>query len=46
MIMIVEIPDDIGDFSEVITEIENAGKQEGLQIHVMHEDIFDAMHTV
>ncbi len=46
MIMIVEIPDDIGDFSEVITEIENAGKQEGLQIHVMHEEIFDAMHTV
>ena len=31
MIMIVEIPDDLGDFSEIITEIENAGKQQRSQ---------------
>ena len=46
MIMIVEIPDDMGQFDKMVSEIESAGEKEGLKIHVMHEDIFNAMHTV
>lgn len=45
MIMIVEIPE-----GESVTEIASSfgeeGKTEGLQIRVMQEDIFDAMHAI
>lgn len=46
MIMIVEIPEDAENFHKVAEEIENLGVSEGLQIHVMHEGIFNAMHTI
>ena len=44
MIMIVEMPEecDVNTFSE----LKKAGEEQGLQIHVMHEDIFNAMHTI
>ena len=44
MIMIVEVPSDKD--SQAASELEELGKGEGLQIHVMHEDIFNAMHTI
>ncbi len=44
MIMIVEMPEgsDAGTFSD----LKNEGLAQGLAIHVMHEDIFNAMHVV
>ncbi|MCR4676806.1 MAG: ACT domain-containing protein [Sphaerochaetaceae bacterium] len=44
MIMIVEIPQE--NDASVITELEELGEGQGLKIHVMHEDIFNAMHTI
>lgn len=46
MIMIVEIPEDGENFHKVAAEIEGLGEEQGLQIHVMHEGIFNAMHTI
>ncbi|MBR4445911.1 MAG: ACT domain-containing protein [Solobacterium sp.] len=46
MIMIVEMPEDMNSFHQVQEEIEALGEPEHLKIHVMHEDIFNAMHTV
>lgn len=46
MIMIVEIDKltiPFTDFSDKVGEI---GKQNGLEIHAMHEDIFDSMHKI
>lgn len=45
MIMIVEIPED-KSVSEIASSFEEEGKTEGLQIRVMQEDIFDAMHAI
>ena len=46
MIMIVDIPEDLDNFHKVADEMEQEGDSEGLKIHVMHEDIFNAMHTI
>ena len=46
MIIIVEIPEELKDFSELVNELETLGSGENLKIHVMHEDIFNAMHKV
>ena len=46
MIMIVTIPDDLDNFHSFVQEMEEEGKKVGLSIHVMHEDIFNAMHTI
>lgn len=46
MIMIVEIPEDLKDIHQVIKDFEDLGAKEGLSVHVMHEDIFNAMHTI
>lgn len=47
MIMTVEVPAELEDhFEDLVTDIEKAGDAEGLKIHLMHEDIFDAMHTI
>lgn len=34
------------DFVSLAHEIEEAGKEMGLVIHVMHEDVFDSMHRI
>ena len=34
------------DFVSLSKELENAGREMGLVIHVMHEDVFDAMHRI
>lgn len=46
MIMIVEYNDDRTSFMAFVNELEEAGAKEGLKIHVMHEDLFTAMHKL
>ncbi|MBO4769308.1 MAG: ACT domain-containing protein [Clostridia bacterium] len=46
MIMIVDIDRlkiPFGDFSDSMSEL---GREKALEIHVMHEDIFNSMHRV
>ena len=45
MIMIVELPEEteLQKFSKDMQELE---VEQGIKIHVMHEDIFNAMHTI
>jgi ACT domain-containing protein len=46
MIMLVDISTIKGDFSELVDRMESLGKELGLSIHTMHEDIFNSMHTI
>lgn len=46
MIMIVDITDMKGDFSEFADSMEAHGKGRNLEIHVMHENIFNSMHEI
>ncbi len=46
MIMIADFPLDAGHFQETADDLEERGIEQGLKIHVMHEDIFNAMHTI
>ncbi|MBQ1518609.1 MAG: ACT domain-containing protein, partial [Ruminococcus sp.] len=46
MIMLVDISSIKGDFSELVDRMESLGKELGLSIHTMHEDIFNSMHTI
>ena len=46
MVMVVEIDSltiPFGDFVDVLTML---GKENNLEIHTMHEDIFNAMHKI
>lgn len=45
MIMIVEIPEEL-KVQDISKEFEKYGKDEGLEIHVMAEEIFNAMHKI
>ena len=45
MIMIVEIPENLR-VPDVASAFQEDGQKEGLQIQVMQEDIFNAMHTI
>lgn len=45
MIMIVEIPEG-SSVQEASKSFEELGKNQGLEIHVMAEEIFNAMHTI
>ncbi len=46
MIMLAEIDDLSVDFSAFVDVLEALGKQRGLVIHAMHEDIFNTMHHI
>ena len=46
MIMIVDISGLNIRFTEFVDVMENTGKENGLVIHAMHEDIFNAMHRI
>ncbi|MFV0552062.1 MAG: ACT domain-containing protein [Anaerorhabdus sp.] len=46
MFMIVEINKNTDGFVEFVNHMEEKGKSNNLVIHVMHEDIFNAMHTI
>lgn len=45
MIMIAEMPEG-QTVQSIAKDFEDMGNKEGLKIHVMHEDIFNAMHTI
>ena len=38
--------DDKYSFTDFVDELVNDGKKENLEIHVMHEDIFNLMHKI
>lgn len=46
MTMLIEISDLSIEFSAFSDELKKAGEEMGLQIHVMHEDIFNSMHKI
>ena len=46
MIMWVEMDGSEKDFVTISKELEDAGTEMGLIIHVMHEDVFDSMHRI
>ena len=46
MIMLVEIDNINVDFSSFADGMERVGKENGVDIRVMHEDIFNAMHKI
>ena len=46
MFMMVNIDKLKVDFNDFVDELINDGKKENLEIHVMHEDIFNLMHKI
>ena len=46
MIMLVDITGISGDFSALVDRMDSLGKELGLSIHTMHEDIFNSMHSI
>ena len=46
MIMMVDISKIDPPFTNFVEDLEDLGKGMGLSIHVMHEDLFNAMHTI
>lgn len=46
MIMLVNLDHMKGDFSDFVDAMSGLGQQRGLVIHTMHEEIFNAMHTI
>ena len=46
MIMLGDISDIKGDFSELVDRMTALGTELGLSIHTMHEDIFNSMHSI
>ena len=46
MIMLADIDTLKVPFSEFSDKLSELGREKGLDIHTMHEDIFNAMHTI
>ena len=46
MTMLIEISGLTIGYVDFAEKLKSAGTEMGLQIHVMHEDIFNAMHTI
>ncbi|MBD5383921.1 MAG: ACT domain-containing protein [Ruminococcaceae bacterium] len=46
MTMMIEISQLTIDYIDFAEKLKNAGAEMGLQIHVMHEDIFNSMHKI
>ena len=46
MIMLVDIDNINTDFSLFVQAMEEEGKKSGVDIRVMHEDIFNTMHKI
>ena len=46
MVMIVNIDNLNIDFTDFVDELVSEGKKINLEIHVMHEDIFNLMHKI
>lgn len=46
MIMLVDIQNANVEFTSFVDEMDRLGKDNGLEIHAMHEDIFNSMHKI
>lgn len=46
MFMFINIDELTIEFNDFVDEIVSLGKARGLEIHVMHEDIFNLMHKI
>ena len=46
MTMLIDISKCGSEYSALADKLVKAGEEMGLQIHVMHEDIFNAMHRI
>lgn len=46
MVMMTDITKINADFSKFVDELAELGKEKNLSIRAMHEDIFNAMHTI
>lgn len=46
MIMLTDISGLNADFTKLVDKMNELGKNLGLEIHVMHEDIFNSMHNI
>ena len=46
MIMVIEINDLRIPFASLVEELDALGKENGLDIRAMHEDIFNSMHRI
>ncbi len=46
MVMLIDISDITGDFSDLQNSFNALGNDIGMKIHVMHEDIFNSMHHI
>ena len=46
MIMLADVSDINIDFGDFVDHMAEAGKEAGLQINTMHEDIFNSMHKI
>ena len=46
MIMLAEIDKLTVPFSQFVDELAQLGKEKGLEIHTMHEEIFNTMHHI
>ena len=46
MMMIVDLSNSNTDFDEVVTALENLGKEIGVVIKCQREEIFDMMHRI
>ena len=46
MIMVVNIDDISVPFTQIVDEFAKLGKENGLDIRTMHEDIFNSMHKI
>lgn len=46
MTMMIEISKLTIDYIDFAEKLKSAGTEMGLQIHVMHEDIFNSMHKI
>jgi ACT domain-containing protein len=46
MIMLIDLKDSKIPFDQLSDKFAALAKQEGLTIHIMHEDIFNSMHRI
>ena len=46
MIMVVEIDQIAVDFTQFVDAMASLGQENGLVIHTIHEDVFNAMHHI
>lgn len=46
MVMLVDLSKEGCNFSELKKALQETGEAMGMQIHVMHEDVFESMHHI